>query len=152
MLRKLLLTLIAAGVTWAGTTYDSISGKDMVELLQTAGYKAELTEDNTGDPKVKTKMGGLNCSIYFFGCEGAKGEKECSSYQFYAGFEHKLDDAKIIEWNGNKRYARCYPDEDGNVRIEYDEGVEGGVKSEYILKSFDRWEVILNDFSKFIGW
>ena len=152
MFRKLLMMMAVSGTMWAATTYDQISGEEMVSLLQDAGYKAVLKEDNSGDPKVVTKMGGLNVSIYFYGCEGEKGAKQCKTYQFYAGYDQKLDDKKVVEWNAKKRFARCYTSSDGNARVEYDVSTDGGVNKAFITRSFDRWEVILDEFTKFIGW
>lgn len=152
MIKQLLVALAATGTMWAGTTYDTLSGDDMVRLLQDAGYKAELTEDDSGDPKVKTKMGGLNTSIYFYGCQGPKGKKECNTFQFFAGFGQQITAEKAVEWNAKKRFARCYTANDGNARVEYDVSVAGGVNKEFVTRSFDRWETILGEFTKFIGW
>lgn len=65
----------------------------VVAALTTAGYKAKLGKDSTGDPTIESAASGYDFDVMFYGC---KQGKDCVSLQFRAGW--KADDAHTPEY------------------------------------------------------
>ena len=86
MLKKLVLcaalvTSATATTAWA----DEVRSDDpssLVRVMQNAGYRAELTKDNSGDPMIKSSASGADFAILFYGC---KSNRNCTTIQFFAG-------------------------------------------------------------------
>ena len=144
---------------WAQTTGSvetagQISAADpaaIVAEMQRLGYRAELTTDDGGDPKIKSAAGGANFSIYFYGCESGK---DCTSIQFSAGFDkaNGLDLAVANDWNTRKRYGKVYLDDERDPYIEMDIDMEGGIRTELFADNLGIWDRMLSDFKKHIDW
>ena len=124
----------------------------IAELMKTFGYRAELTTDDQGDPKIKSSAGGANFSVYFYGCTNGK---DCTSIQFSAGFD--LTDGTTLEvvndWNTAKRYGKVYLDSENDPYIEMDINLEfGGVGEETFRDTLDIWDRLVSDFKTHIDW
>jgi hypothetical protein len=83
----------ATALAWAGgrprprTIHkDGMTGPEVAAWLQKAGYKAELTKDESGDPLINSAAEGQTFKIYFYDCNEAK---RCKALQFSAGFDLK---------------------------------------------------------------
>lgn len=134
---------------------DAVTGADpayIAELMKDFGYRAELTTDDQGDPKIKSAGGGANYSIYFYGCEN---NENCNSIQFSAGFD--LTDGTTLEvvneWNTNKRYGKVYLDNENDPYIEMDINLfGGGISPETLKDDLGLWDNLLADFQDHIDW
>lgn len=145
------LALALPGAALAQNITADDPGK-IAATLQEAGYKAELTQDDQGDPKIKSSAGGANYSIYFYGCAN---NKHCQSIQFSAGFD--LTNGTTLEvvndWNTKKRYGKVYLDADKDPYIEMDVNLAyGGVSRKGFLDTLDSWDRLLSDFQAHIDW
>lgn len=121
-------------------------------LMQAAGYRAEITTDGDGDPKILSSAEGANFSVYFYGCTT---NKNCQSIQFSAGFD--LDSGLTLEqandWNTNKRFGKVYLDDDWDPRIEMDINLAyGGVSEKNMRETLDIWSRLLAAFLTHIDW
>jgi Putative bacterial sensory transduction regulator len=124
----------------------------IADLLKDIGYRAELTKDDTGDPKIESAAAGASFSIYFYGCTDGK---DCSSIQFSSGFDldNALNLSSVNDWNTRKRYGKVYTDDDGDPYIELDINLAGGGISEDSFRdSLESWERLLSDFQEHIDW
>ncbi|MGB8812966.1 MAG: YbjN domain-containing protein [Paracoccaceae bacterium] len=124
----------------------------IAELMKTFGYRAELTADDQGDPKIKSSAGGANFSVYFYGCTK---NKDCTSIQFSAGFD--LSDGTTMDvvndWNANKRYGKVYLDSEKDPYIELDVNLDlGGVTEENLRDTLEIWDRLVSDFKTHIDW
>lgn len=131
---------------------DRLSGKQLQTLMQRWGYRAELSTDSQGDPKISTAMSGAKVAIYFYGCRGAV-SKTCSSIQIWAGFAWGKDDPslqRINEWNQSKRWLKAYMDKDGDPNVEYDLLLDGGVPESNLKAVVEQFERVLGQFMSFI--
>jgi hypothetical protein len=91
----------------------------MARYLQQLGYRANLTKDREGDPKIETGMAGRNVSIFFYNCtNGAR----CEDIQFYVGIgtRTKLGLADVNRFNLERRFARLYLDDEQDPILELD--------------------------------
>ena len=100
----------------------------VVSALEMAGYRAELTSDNIGDPKVVTKLSGREVQLFFYGCDSDTHEG-CDQLQFMVGFdsEQPLDAAKVERFMHDRRFAGMSLDEEGDPWLSWDlvTGTEG---------------------------
>ncbi len=116
------------------------------------GYRAELTTDDQGDPKIKSSASGSNFSIFFYGCNDGS---DCTSIQFSAGFD--MDNGTTLtvanEWNAHKRYGQVYLDEENDPFLEMDVNLDGGgVSEETFRDTVGIWDKMLAEFQQHIDW
>lgn len=121
----------------------------LASAMQSAGYRAELTTDDDGDPFIRSASSGTNFSIFFFGCTK---NTDCTSIEFYVGF--KLPDPLPVErynkWNAENRYTRAYSTEAGAARLEMDLDLSGsGMPRELFLKNLEHWTKGLAEFDTY---
>jgi hypothetical protein len=119
-------------------------------LIQVLGFQARLDKDSVGDPLIHSSAGGVDFSVYFYGCTK---NKRCQSIQFSAGYN--LTDGStpevIDEWNQTKRFASAYLDDENDPFLQMDVNTEGGITEENFNKSFDLWETLKAQFEEHIG-
>jgi hypothetical protein len=147
-------TVIAAGVLSPASASSlpdgGVTGAEVASVLQQAGYKAEITTDDGGDPLIKSASGGVNFSVYFYECHKTP---RCGSIQFYAGFKKPgIGEAVISEWNRTTRFGKAYLDKDSDPRVEMDMDLQHGATTEAIANDIERWAGVLAHFTKNIGW
>jgi Putative bacterial sensory transduction regulator len=134
-----------------GGMVDATAPQAIANLMQQAGYRAVLTTDNVGDPKIESSAAGADFSIYFYGCENGA---NCLSVQFSSGYD--LPDGASLglmnDWNGTKRFAFAYLDNENDPFINYDVNLYAGVSEQNFLESLSLWDTILADFHSHIDW
>jgi hypothetical protein len=125
-----LVVLVAASK--AQETGNRISAGLVADELRDLGYSAKIDQDESGDPRVNTKVDGYDWSVYFYDCNsGALEARTCVSFQFYSGYNvaKSFPQQTINKWNTEKRYAKAYTyvqrDGTNNARIEVDVLMEG---------------------------
>ena len=126
------------------------SPQTVVEALQSGGYKAILSKDSTGDPKIESASSGARFFINFYGC---KENYNCTTVTFYAGWSGRnVSLSQINEWNKNKRFSRVYLDKDGDPVMEFDVDLDdGGMSQALFIDNVEFWEVSIGGFKKHIG-
>jgi hypothetical protein len=131
---------------------DGMTGPEVAAWLQKAGYKAELTKDDGGDPMINSAANGSTFKVYFYDCDTAK--TRCKALQLSAGFDLKtpLTLEKINEWNRKNRYLKAYLDDEGDPYVQYDVNVNAGRTLAGLDDDFGVWTGMLDDFTTFIGW
>ncbi|WP_151719555.1 YbjN domain-containing protein [Gemmobacter serpentinus] len=123
----------------------------IVEVMQSLGYRAELTTDDRGDPKIKSAAGGANFSVWFYGCSSGK---DCEAIQFSAGFdmENGMEMASVNDWNTRKRYGKVYLDDEQDPYIEMDMMVGTGMSRDLFAENLSLWDRTIADFKDHINW
>lgn len=132
-------------------TVDPTRPVTVVAALQEAGYKAVLSKDSVGDPKITSSANGAAFTVYFYGCEANAG---CKTVQMAAGYTIKVKPtpAKINEWNANNRFATAYLDKDGDPHIQFDVVLVGGMSAQLFGEAVNRWTDSMGAFQSFVGW
>lgn len=123
----------------------------VVAAMQSAGYRAEVTRDDTGDPMIKSSSSGSDFAVFFYGCTN---NAACTTVQFFAGYTEPRNAslARLNEWNSTARFARGYLTEKGAARIEMDIDLdEGGMSRRLFLDNLTVWTVLMSNFEKHIG-
>jgi Putative bacterial sensory transduction regulator len=119
--------------------------------LQQAGYRAEITVDNIGDPMIKSSTAGVDYSIYFYDCENAQ---NCLSLQFSSGYDLPQGTSFQVmnDWHSTQRFGFAYLDSESDPYINYDVNMAYGVTADNFLDSLSLWDTILSNFQDHIGW
>ena len=153
MFRKAIL-VTAATFAFAGAAQAQMvtaqNPQSIVNALQNAGYKAELSKDGTGDPLIKSSSGGSSFAVFFFGCTK---NVDCATIQFFAGYtDKKVTLSQMNDWNSKKRFGRAYVADSGAARIEMDVDLDdGGVSAKLFEDNVEFWVVTMSAFEKHIG-
>lgn len=145
MLKKMVLgAVLATSFAASAAQADEVRSDDpssLVRAMQDAGYRAELTKDNSGDPMIKSSASGIDFSILFYGC---RSNRNCTTVQFFAGFKEP-DNGSLTamnKWNADNRFGQAYQAESGSARIEYDLDLDMGGMSAALFK--DNVEVFVS--------
>ena len=120
-------------------------------LMQEMGYRAELTTDSQGDPKIESAASGANFTVYFYGC---KGGRNCNSIQFSSGFD-AVDGVEmnvVNDWNRHNRFGQVSLDETNDPFIEMDIAMQGGLPRDLFKENLSIWDNMLADFQRHIDW
>jgi hypothetical protein len=122
----------------------------VVRLLQDVGYRA-APDTAASTPTVHSKFNGVNSRIQLANC-GTDG-KACTLMLFHAGFDTPDGvDMKIInDWNADKFFGRAYLDNEKDPHIDLASSLVG-VTDENIKDIIERWDLVIAEFSKAIGW
>lgn len=129
----------------------STNPASLVSALQDAGYRAELTKDSLGDPKIDSASGGVNFSLVFYGCAD---NRDCSSIQFHAGFSMRktVSLSDMNDWNKSNRFGCAWLDDEGDPHVKFDVNMdEGGISERLFEDTLDLWTRVLSDFVGAIG-
>ncbi|MEM6487588.1 MAG: YbjN domain-containing protein [Pseudomonadota bacterium] len=118
-----------------------IDGEAMAALLGEAGCTTELDRDDAGHPIVHSAASGWRCSIYFYHC--AMGS-DCRAIQDAARFESDggVSAATVNDWNMTLLYGSAHL-RDGDVWLEYDVKLDGGVTDAYLTDTAVLYEELL---------
>jgi hypothetical protein len=127
-----------------------ISADEVAQVLQAKGYKAEVSKDNEGDPKVTSAADGSNFTVFFYGCEHTA---RCTSLTLQSGFhlEGGMTMDRINAWNKDNRFLKGWLDNVNDPYVEMDIAVGHGFLTETLASNIDTWAALLPDFKKYIG-
>lgn len=137
-----------------GSNVEIIGGNDTAAIMasfERNGFQVELSEDDGGDPLIRSADTSEPFNAYFYKCPG-----ESTDYcfmQLNAGWN--LDDgitlAKVEDWNANKVWGQAYRDDEKDPWLSMAVNLKGGVTAENLDDTIDWWRVILVEFRKHIG-
>jgi hypothetical protein len=140
---SLALALVLALVAAPGAAEDLVTAGDPGKILEIArGFgSAELETGAEGAPMIRGRMNGKRYSIFFNDCtDGA----DCGTIQFWTYMAAPPDAlAAVNDWNRDYRFAEAYLDRDGDVSIEMDVNLWGGVSPRNLDDTFDWWRLVL---------
>lgn len=152
-------TTLAAGFcgpSQAATLYESLSPKEMLTLLEAEIGTAELDESN-GDTAVEGRVDGVNYSVYFFECDGkdftaaARPDSACLGYEYRAYFGDFPNDTDTVNaWNNKYHYGTLWRDEDGQLAVNLNVIVEGGITDANIRITFAWWRAVIESVEDFM--
>lgn len=120
------------------------------DVMLAAGYAAELTEDDAGNPLIVSQASRSNFWVMFLDCDVARG---CQGVEFYVGYEvAQKPDADVLNgFNTDFRYVRTYYS--GTVvSMAMDVLMQnGGIDVPTYLEYLRLWSSILGDWEKRFG-
>lgn len=142
---SLVTGLTLSGPAPAQSPNDLLDGSDPQAILGIAqGYgSATLDVDSLGDPMIEGRIGGQAYTVFFYGCEGGA---DCSSIQFTTYFAGVRPSATAVsDWNDENRFGTMYLDSDGDLAVDMDVNLFGGVTRRNLDDTFDWWRVVLDE-------
>lgn len=106
----------------AAETMSRITGQEIFTILKEEGYSPSLVKPSV----VAMKIEGMKTAIIV--------ADDNESIQSYTGFKSKNATLhEVNEWNKKKRFSRAYLDNDGDLIIELDLDLSGGISKERII-------------------
>jgi hypothetical protein len=131
--------------------YLSITGQELLDVMQSEGYVAQLREDDLGNPQIRSAVGGIDFTVLFYDCSPS-GERQCKSFDLVAGFDLSKGIAldSINQWNSSKRYGAAYVDDENDPWINMFINLDGGLTGASILDSLAIWSQLMDDFKAHI--
>ena len=127
-------------------TIGRISPRQMAAVLRERGNPAEITTDNNRT-RLTTEISGLRTSVHFYSCN----DGGCQSIQYRTLFRRneRFTLAFVNAWNYEKRFAKAYLDRDGDLVLEWDVDLDGGVSVAYVAETVSTFQAMLNTFGRF---
>lgn len=113
-----------------------VTDRQMVDVLEDLGLSPEFHEEGV----VKFQIEGMK-AIFF---------RKDQTLQCYAGFQSQRSLAAINEWNKNHRFSRAYMDNEGDLALEADINMAGGVTYENLKEFIRVFQISLNGFVEFM--
>jgi len=121
----------------------------VAKALQDAGYKAEITKAEDGDPYINSSANGAPFTVNFYNCELASG---CGSIQFYGWYKKKPGYTADLanRWNSSKRFLRIEIDDVGDLGMHLDIATVGKLTKANFADLIDWWSVMTVSLSEFL--
>ena len=155
-LAAILLASSAARAQDESEIFNAITGEDLVELLQTQGIAASLTQDGYGDPLIVAEVGNLAFSIITYNCNGSS-NAACARLQLAAQFHlpdgaSETDIAMMNAYNQQYLFGRAYIDPYGSATVDYTINLNQGVTEDNLVDNLNIWIHVLDNFVTGLGW
>ena len=153
MKKMIVLAAMAASLTAQAARADEVRSDDpasLARVLQSMGYRAEMTKDNSGDPMIKSTASGTDWAVLFYGC---KSNRNCTTVQFFGGFKEPDNGSlsALNKWNAENRFARAYQSDSGSARIEYDLDLDvGGMSAALFRDNVEVFVSLLDRYRKYV--
>ncbi|MEI8396430.1 MAG: YbjN domain-containing protein [Rhodospirillaceae bacterium] len=159
------LSLLAEGFGWSGGApltftlareqrartgllYQSLTPEDLRRLLHGWGYRAELGTTVSGNPVVRSGAGGYKFHILF--AWPAKDGRSYGCLNFVTVFtaRHGLTLSVLNDISRSSRFSRLYLDDEGDLILERDVSLSGGVATEYVQECLLDWTCMMESVFK----
>ncbi|MBB3980567.1 hypothetical protein GGR44_000198 [Sphingobium fontiphilum] len=122
--------------------------QSVADAMMVAGYRAKMSTDDLGDPKISSAAAGYDFSIFFYGC---KEHVRCDSLQFNITFtdDGKNTIALANDWNKKKWFAQMALLDDKRLEVRYDLATIGGVNQANFADVMAWWETTLGGLNAY---
>jgi len=122
----------------------------VLSAMHDFGYAATLETDSQGDPKISSRVSQSNFVVFFYGCTD---NVDCSSVQFYAGYDltDSFSALRANEWNRNQLFTKATIDDEGDPSLEMDVNLDfDGSGADNFQDVLDIWRMSIEEFEDFI--
>lgn len=112
---------LCASMPAAAQTVSANDPASIVGALEMAGYRATLSKDTVGDPKVVTELSDREIAIVFYGCANDTHEG-CDQLQFIVGFDadEPMEPQQLLDFMDDWRFASLTLDDEGDPWMTWD--------------------------------
>lgn len=123
-----------------------ISPPQMAAVLRQRGNSVEMVTEGQRS-RLRTEIGRWRASVNFYSCN----DSGCRSIQYRAIFRRsdRFTPAFVNSWNYEKRFAKTYLDREGNLVLEWDVDLNGGVTLGFLRESVSTFQTVLTNFDGF---
>lgn len=151
-MRQVLNTVLASLLLSSAAMAQNIDATQPDSILNIARGvgSADLSTSEQGDPMISGRIDGTRYTLFFFGCTN---KVNCTSIQFYAGWEmeNPVSTRDLNDWNRTKRYGRAYLDNSNDPVVEMDVVMEHGISRRNLEANFDLWKTVMSQFKQAIN-
>lgn len=130
----------------------AVSPNEIRAIIAEFGGEAEVVETDV-DATVEGAIDGKVYSVLFYDCDGgafdgpARPDSDCLGYEYRAYFTDFPNDAETINrFNADNHYGEMWRDEEGDLVLQFNLVVEGGVSEDNIRAGFGWWRNVLTSF------
>ena len=123
----------------------------MQRAMQGAGYRAELTTDNNGNPKIIGSASRSTYWILFLDCDSSVG---CLGVEFYVSYDMQTKPSleQINQFNEDFRYIRASINQYDQPSMYMDVLVrDGGLSKDAFLEYVRLWHAIVPEYENTIN-
>ena len=148
-MRSITAIVVAASILFsappaAAEMVTGVTREQVASILKDNNYRAEIVAGQSSPPNafVRTGIAGHNVMVRFFNCAA----DTCSAIQFWAGIQKspKFSIAFVEQWNSDFRFGKVHLTREGDLHVEYDVYLKGGVSSEYLKHAILLYESLLS--------
>lgn len=152
------LALATLSVAEAGEVLSSVSPRAFLAVLDREEGEATLDIVIGGDTTIEGRIDDQRYAVYFYDCDGAGfdapagPDSACLGYEFrtyFAGIE--ADAEWVNEWNDENHYGALWLDHEGDVAVQLNMIVEGGVTEGNLSAAFTWWRRVLASARTHLG-
>ena len=140
----------------AAEVWLTISPRALAALIVSEGGEAEV-QVGAEDTILGGVVDGTPYEVYFYDCDGgafagpATPDSACLSFEYRAYFEGYPDDGEIVNaYNDAYQYGGLWRDGSGDLALQLNVIVEGGVTDANLGASFAWWRAVLASFHDFM--
>ncbi len=120
--------------------------------MKQIGYRAELTVDETGDPRILTGFAGVPASVWFNDC--SESGDDCDSVRLQVGLitDRKLSLARVNAFNSQWRFATLSLDEDQDPLLNEDIWLSSpGMPAELFARNIRQFEALVAELRDLVN-
>ncbi|MEM7268021.1 MAG: YbjN domain-containing protein [Pseudomonadota bacterium] len=158
-MRTLLLRcVVAALLTSSGALADAVLSVSPASLQKTLAIADLALDEGAGDATLSGALEGVPFAIYFYDCDGAgftapaAVDSKCRGFEYRAYFEGYPSDGETVNaWNDAHHYGALWRDEAGDLALQLNVIVEGGVTEANLRATYRWWGEVLKSFQIFVG-
>ncbi len=130
---------------------ESVTLEQVAKAVQDAGFRAEITKTDSGQPLVKTSMAGQGVHVLAYDCEPGPPER-CKSVQVLWGatdeWSTTLD--TVNDWNSRKRYTQAIKASNNVVQLSMDMQFFGGATVPNLSAYLTSFDGMLGEYLLFL--
>jgi hypothetical protein len=140
--------LVLSSATQAQDSVVATDPSGVAQAMEYAGFSADLTTDQTGDPMIRTSFDRYTGVVFFYDCDEATHDG-CQSVQFNAGLDRKkpMSPAAALGLAKKYRFASVHLDDEGDPYVGWDVLVGHGIPRELFVLALRRYSATLDDIA-----
>ncbi len=148
-----LLVLPPVGAT--AETFTTLSPNQLHKIL--LAQPGEIRIDAQGDTTLEGELDSRSYQVYFYHCDGgelqsvAYPDSACLGFEFRTYFYgYPTDSETLNTFNDDHHYGHLWRDTDGDMALQMNVVVEGGVTDQNIIAVFKQFRVSMEDVDEFM--
>ncbi|HEU0222837.1 MAG TPA: YbjN domain-containing protein [Paracoccaceae bacterium] len=136
-------------------TYQWVSPRRLERLIR-EGVDELRVDTSGGDTTLEGTIDGTDFQVYFYECDGgdmasvAEPNSRCLGYEFRAYFlDYPTDAEQVNQWNADHHYGKLWIDNDGDLAVQLNVIVEGGIKEDNVKTTLIWFKAVLEGVHDF---
>ncbi|GIX15714.1 MAG: hypothetical protein KatS3mg118_3673 [Paracoccaceae bacterium] len=139
------------------TSLATISPNRLHEIIRDRVDSVDV-DPSGGDTTLEGVLDGTRFQVYFYECDGgdmssvARPDSECLGFEWRSYFfDYRATPQDVNAWNANYHYGKLFIDSDGDLAVQLNVIVEGGVEEANILTTLAWFRAVLDSVHDYYG-